>query len=86
MDELNESVDGPNFEYNLGNIKILKIGPKHWIRERSKMYGFPQEIQQFWKMELSQQQTRPIAHIQEDLHKAVLLNTLCIDRMHGIYS
>ena len=47
MDELNESVDGSNFEYNLGNMKILKIGLKHRIRERSKMCGFPLEIQQF---------------------------------------
>ena len=35
-------------------------------------------------IELSQQQTRPIAHIQKDVHRAVLLSTLCIDRMHGI--
>ena len=27
------------------------MGPKHWIRERSKMCSFPSEIQQFWNMD-----------------------------------
>lgn len=35
---------------------------------------------------LSQQQSRPIVQIQEDPHKAVLLDTLLIHCDHGIYN
>ena len=49
MDELNESVGGSIFEYFRGNMKILKIVPKHRIRERNKMCGFLVEMQQLRK-------------------------------------
>ena len=44
---MNESVDVSKIECGVGNMKILKFGRKRRIRERSKMYGFPLEIQQF---------------------------------------
>ena len=43
--------DASEFEYNLGNMKILKFGRKRRIRERSKKCNLPMEIQQFWNLD-----------------------------------
>ena len=66
IDELNESVDGSNFEYNFGNLKILKYGRKCRSHRRSKKYGFPLEIQQ-WRKRREFQESIVVAKIEYNL-------------------
>ena len=50
LEETKNSWRRPNVSMSYGNIENLKICPKHTIRQRSKMCGFPLEIQQLWNV------------------------------------
>ena len=51
LEEIKKSWRRQNVSISYGNVENLKIGPKHKIRQRSKMCGFPLEIQQFWNLD-----------------------------------